>query len=74
MFLQKNDFSLYIEKMKEELGFDTYLETITYFIESETDMDYDKVAKALNDKILDNIRVEAMNLNMLIDKENLVTL
>lgn len=74
MFLQKTDFCLYIEQLKEQLGFDTYLETITYYIEHDTDLDYDKVAKALNTKILDNIRIEAMQLNMLKPKEEVVTL
>jgi hypothetical protein len=74
MFLHKTDFCLYIEQLKEHFKFDTYLETITYYIEHDTDMDYDKVVKALNDKILDNIRIEAMKLNMLKPKEDVVTL
>lgn len=74
MFLGYNDFSLHIEELKRDKHFDTYLETITWYIENETDVDYDKVAKNLNQKILDNIKIEAMKGNMLKEKEVVITL
>lgn len=65
MFKSKNDFCLYLEKKKKELQLDTYIETITYFYENETDQEMEDIAKLLNKKIIDCIEREGVNVNMI---------
>jgi hypothetical protein len=74
MFLKQQDFCLYIESKKTELGFDTYLETVIWYIENESDQDFEHVAKNLNRKIIESIAVEANNRNMLKENNDLVEL
>ena len=67
-FKNKNDFSLYIEKLKYELCFETFIETISYFYENESDSEMKDVSKMLNQKIIDNITNEAQKLNLIKEK------
>lgn len=59
MFKTQNDFSLHIENLKITHEFDTYIETLTYFYENETDHEMVDIAKMLNNKIVSSIQVEA---------------
>lgn len=73
MFKNKTDFSLYLEKIKKENEFDTYLETVVFFYENETDQEMEDIAKLLNRKIIDRIECEASDMNM-IQGHNLASL
>ena len=68
MFLTVNDFSLYIEELKVKMEFDTYMETVVYYYENETDHEMEDIAKMLNQKIKDSLHLEAMERGMM--KEN----
>lgn len=68
MFMSMNDFSIYIEELKMKMEFDTYMETIVYFYENETDHEMEDIAKMLNQKIKNNLHLEAMERGMM--KEN----
>ena len=74
MFSNKSDFNLHIEKLKIENGFDTYIETITYYIENESDQEPEQIAKHLNKKITEEIHKEANQLGMLKSSEDVVSL
>ncbi|AND75067.1 hypothetical protein pf16_144 [Pseudomonas phage pf16] len=58
MYKDANEFSLYIEKLKVEREFDTYMETIMYFYENETDHEMADIAKMLNRKIIGELQLE----------------
>lgn len=68
MFLTVNDFSLYIEELKVKMEFETYMDTIVYYYENETDHEMEDIAKMLNQKIKDSLHLEAMERGMM--KEN----
>lgn len=61
MALANIDFNLRIEQMKKEQKFETYLETVTYFIENESDSEPEQIAKLLNKKIKEEIYKESIN-------------
>lgn len=65
MFKSKNEFCLYLEQMKQRLGFNTYIETIMYFYENETDQEMEDIAKLLNKKLIDCIEREGVDINMI---------
>lgn len=65
MFKSKNEFSLYLESLKTQLELDTYMETIIYFYENETDQEMEDIAKLLNKKLIDCIEREGVNINMI---------
>lgn len=69
-----SDFNLRIEAIKIEQEFDTYLETIGYFLEHETDQEPDRVAKHLNKKIIEELQREANNLGLLKEQETIIEL
>ena len=64
MFKTKNEFCLYLESIKQSLEFDTYIETIAYFYEHETDQEMEDIAKLLNKKIIDCVEREGISSNM----------
>lgn len=68
MFMTVNDFSLYIEELKVKMEFETYMDTVVYYYENETDHEIEDIAKMLNQKIKDNLHLEAMERGMM--KEN----
>jgi len=74
MFLNQHEFCLYIEKQKRELKFDTYIETVLWFVETESDQDLEHVAKSLNRKIKEAIEIEASDRNMLKERLDLIQL
>lgn len=65
MFKSKNDFCLYLENLKSELGFDSYIETILHFYENETDQEMEEIAKLLNKKLVDCIEREGVDINLI---------
>lgn len=58
MFKDANEFSLHIERLKVEREFDTYMETIMWFYENETDHEMADIAKMLNRKIIGELQLE----------------
>jgi hypothetical protein len=65
MFKTKNDFCLYLERLKKQHDIPTYVETIVYFYENETDQEMEDIAKLLNKKLIDSIEREASMNNMI---------
>jgi len=72
IFKNQNEFSLYIESIKQEKSFDTYTETIEWYYENETDHEMSDIAKMLNAKIINTIQLEAESKGLL--KSNTVRL
>jgi len=73
-FKSPNEFCLYLETIKQEQDFDSYIETIVWYSEHESDLEMDQLAKYLNKKLKDCIAYEARTMNMLKDNEPLVNL
>lgn len=71
---QGQDLNLQIEKLKVDNEFPTYMETLSYFLENETDQEPEQVAKLLNKKIIEEIHQEANVLGMLKSKQTTVTI
>jgi hypothetical protein len=65
----KNDFNLHIEHLKVVHKFETYIETLSYFLERETDQEPEQVARCLNKKIIEEINVEANHRGLLKSNE-----
>ncbi|MDX1532784.1 MAG: late promoter transcription accessory protein [Nitrosopumilaceae archaeon] len=65
MFKTKNEFCLYLERLKTKNNFDTYIETLVHFYEHETDQEMESIAKLLNKKLIDCIEHEAAQSNMI---------
>lgn len=61
----QHDLCRKIESMKVEMGFETYIETIVWFHEHETDVEIEDISKHLNKKIVDHIQSEAIDNKML---------
>lgn len=73
-FKDANDFSLHLENLKIEFGFDSYMETVVWYMENESDLDIDELVKYLNRKIREQIEYEALQLNMLKEKDTTISL
>jgi preprotein translocase subunit Sec61beta len=65
IFKNKTEFSLFIEEKKKKEGFDSYIETLVSFWESDTDHEFESIVKMLNKSILDKIEIEASKIGML---------
>lgn len=74
MFKDSNDFCLYLEQVKKEQEFDTYMETLVWYSEHESDLDMEQLVKYLNKKIRDSIEYEARISNLLKENNTLVSL
>lgn len=74
MYLDKNQFSMRIETIKAERKFDTYIESVVWFYENETDQEMVDITKMLNQKILDSIEYEAQENKLLKHNEPIVRL
>lgn len=74
MFIDKNHFSLHIEKIKLDKAFPRYIDAVVYFYENETDQEMSEVIKLLNKKILDQIEYEAQEGKLLKHNEEVVRL
>lgn len=73
-FKSSNDFCLYLEQIKTEQDFETYLETVIWYAENESDLDMDQLVRHLNKKIRDGIEYEARVMNLLKDRDDLISL
>lgn len=73
-FKDSTEFCVHLEQIKIEHSFDTYIETVVWYSEHESDMEIEDLTKHLNKKIKDSIAFEATNLNLLKSKEKLVSL
>lgn len=69
-----NDFNLKLEQLKVDQQFETYLETLSYFLEYETDQEPERIAKYLNKKIIEEIYKEANGSGLLKDQEAIIEL
>lgn len=65
MFKSKNEFCLYLESLKSKLELGSYIETIIWFYEHETDQEMEEIAKLLNKKLVDCIEREGVDTHML---------
>lgn len=74
MFKDSNDFSLHLEQIKQEQEFDSYIETIVWYSEHESDLEMDQLVRHLNKKIRDSIEYEARISNLLKEDNTLVSL
>lgn len=63
--MKNNDLPQRIERIKIDMQFDTYMETILWIHENETDVEIEEIAKNLNQKIVEHLRNEAIDVNML---------
>lgn len=73
-FKDSNEFCIHLENVKRERGFETYMETVVWFSENESDADIEEIAKFLNKKIKDAIQYEAVMSNMMKDNTMPVSL
>lgn len=73
-FNNSTDFCIYLEQLKSKLEFDSYIETIVYYSEHESDVDLEQLVKFLNKKIVDGIKYEASQNNLFKDETKLISL
>lgn len=66
-FRDANEFCLHLENIKRTYELDSYIETVCWYVENESDLEMESVVKHLNKKIMDAIQYEAINLNLLKD-------
>lgn len=74
MFKDSNEFCLHLEKIKQEQQFDSFIETVIWFAENESDLEMEQIVKYLNKRFKDGIEYEARQMNMLKEKDNLISL
>jgi tRNA U34 5-carboxymethylaminomethyl modifying enzyme MnmG/GidA len=68
------EFNLRIEQLKIDHNFETYLETLSYFIDNETDQEPEQIAKLLNKKIVEELSKEASKQGFLKNIEETISL
>lgn len=74
MFIDKTQFSLHIEEIKLKKEFESYIETLVYFYENETDQEMSEITKMLNTKIIEHIRYEAEEQKLLKNNDPIIRL
>lgn len=72
--INKMNFNLYIESKKVELELDSYIETLSWFMENESDQEPEQIVKNLNKKLLEEIKQEANRMGMLKNQEIYISL
>lgn len=65
MFKSNNEFCLHLEKIKQENGFETYMQTLMHFYEYESDQEMEDIAKMLNRKVIDSLEREGISMKMI---------
>ena len=60
-----DDLSLYIERLKISHKFSSYIDTVIYFVEYESDAELNQVVNLLNKKIKEEIRLEAIEMGLI---------
>lgn len=73
-FKNPNEFSIHIEHIKKTQEFDSYIESIVWFAENESDLEIEQIAKFLNKKLREAIEHEANIKNLLKDSSKSVQL
>jgi hypothetical protein len=68
------EFNLRIEQLKIDHNFETYLETLSYFIDNETDQEPEQIAKLLNKKIVEELSKEGSKQGFLKNIEETISL
>lgn len=68
----KTDINIRIETIKIEQQFDSYIETLAYYIEYESDQEPKQLVRFLNKKILEEIHKEANEMGMLKTQETII--
>jgi hypothetical protein len=74
LFLNSSEFCEHIESIKVKQDYDTYIESVVYYVEVQSDLSYESVVKLLNKKIMESIQFEAVQENLLKEKLEMVTL
>lgn len=74
MFKDENEFSIYIETLKEREGLGTIIEALVFFYENETDQEMDDLVKLMNRRLREKVEAEAIDGRMVMDKTRLVRL
>ena len=59
MSKSKSEFNIHLENLKVEHGFETYIETLVYYYDNETDLEFNEIVKLLNRRIIGFIIKEA---------------
>lgn len=49
---------MYIEELKRDRHFDTYYDTVLWFVENESDQEVEQVVRVLNKKIVEEMKKE----------------
>jgi hypothetical protein len=73
-FKDDTAFCLHIEYLMIDHSFDSYIETLTWYLEYESDVEPDQLAKHLNKKLKDCLAYEAIQLNLLKNNYCLISL
>jgi hypothetical protein len=73
-FKDSNEFCLHLEQIKIDHSFDGYIESLLWYHEHESDLEVEVLVKHLNPKIIEAIKYEAIQNNMLKEKQELVSL
>lgn len=73
-FIDSNELCLHLEHIKREQLLDSYIETVAWFMEHESDQEPEQIVKMLNKKILDEIAMEANQKGLLKTKEEIISL
>lgn len=74
MFKDENEFSIYIETLKEREGLGTIIEALVFFYENETDQEMEDLVKLMNRRLREKVEAEAIDGRMVMDKTRLVRL
>lgn len=74
MFKDENEFSIYIETLKEREGLSTIIEALVFFYENETDQEMEDLVKLMNRRLREKVEAEAIDGRMVMDKTKLVRL
>ena len=74
MFKDENEFSIYIETLKEREGLGTIIEALVFFYENETDQEMEDLVKLMNRRLREKVEAEAIDGRMVMDKTKLVRL
>jgi len=64
-FKDANSFCVYLEELKLKHNFESYIETVVWYVENESDLEPEDLVKYFNKKILDAIKFEAISSNRL---------
>lgn len=73
-FKTTNEFSIRLEQIKRDHNFESYIDTLLWYAEHESDAEIETLVKFLNKKIVDAIKFEAQTKNLLKSSTEMVSL